>query len=187
MKITPIDDTHRLFQVEEFVSPELLTELQHLDWSSIPWTKQPLQETWPRRLLDPTHPTLDKVVTWVNNSMKQLCDDCGIVVKEFVNTSFWLDEPGFTVSLHTDGQLPGSMQLFWVMPTLQHGTVFYNSNCSDDVRFAPSGVPNTGYIMLNNPNLDGSQPLHWHGMLQPVPAGTIRVTSYTVIRSYENK
>jgi hypothetical protein len=187
MKITPTDDTRRLFQVEDFVSPELLAELQQLDWTSIPWTRQPLQESWPRRLLDPTHPTLDKVVTCVNNAMKQLCEECRIEVKEFVNTSFWLDEPGFTVSLHTDGQLPGSMQLFWVMPTEQHGTVFYNSNRPEDVRFAPKGIPNTGYIMLNKLNEDGSQPLHWHGMLHPVPPGTIRVTSYTVIRDYENK
>ena len=187
MKITAIDDTRRLFRVEDIVSPELLAELEQLDWSNVPWTRQPMQEAWPRRLLEPTHPTLDKVITCINDALAQVCEVCNINIGGIVTTGFWLDEPGFTVSIHTDGHLPGSMQLFWVMPSKQHGTVFYNSKRPEDVRFAPESIPNTGYIMLNKLNEDGSQPLHWHGMLNPVPEGTVRVTSYTVISTYENK
>lgn len=187
MKITPIDETGRLFQVTDIVSAELLDDLQQLDWSTVPWTRQPMQESWPRRLLDPTHPLLDKVITCINDSLREVSDVCKINIGGIVTTGFWLDEPGFTVSIHTDGHLPGSMQLFWVMPTEQHGTTFYYSKRDSDVRFSPKSIPNTGYIMLNNLSEDGSQPLHWHGMLNPVPEGTVRVTSYTVISTYENK
>jgi hypothetical protein len=79
------------------------------------------------------------------------------------------------------------MQMFWVMPTEQHATQFYNSKRQHDIRFAPKSVTNTGYLMLNKSNTDGSQPLQWHGMLNPVPAGTIRVCSYTHFGDYDHK
>lgn len=186
MKITAIDSTNRIFHISNIVPTALLEKINCIDWESVAWTRQPYQETWPRRLLDSAHPVVEEANAFINNMIAQIGDACGVALK-YASTGWWLDEPGFTVSIHTDGHLPAAMQLFWVMPTEGHATVFYNSKLSTDVRFAPKSIPNTGYIMLNMPNTDGSQPLQWHGMLNPVPAGTVRLCSYTTFGTYKNK
>lgn len=185
MIIEPIDSERRLFAIRDILSLDLVEQLQQLDWLDLPFGSQPGQETWPRRLLEP-NPTLTKITEQLYNHIQELGNACGVEFK-YPSTGWWLDEPGFTVSIHTDGHLPCSMQIFWVMPTEQHGTVFYNSKVPKDIRFAPKGIPNTGYIMLNLPDSNGAQPLHWHGMLNPVPKDTFRVCSYTTFGTYENK
>jgi hypothetical protein len=186
MNITAIDSTRRIFQIENILPLDLVEKINQVEWDLVAWTRQPYQESWPRRLLDPTHKVIAEVNEYISNNIVTIGDACGVDLK-YASTGWWFDEPGFTVSIHTDGHLPASMQLFWVMPTEDHATIFYNSKNSTDVRFAPKSIPNTGYIMLNMPNEDGSQPLHWHGMLNPVPAGTIRLCSYTTFGTYENK
>ena len=79
------------------------------------------------------------------------------------------------------------MQIFWVAPGKQYATQFYKSKNANDPITQLEFVPNTGYLMLNMLNEDGSQPLNWHGMLNKVPADTFRVTSYTTFGTYENK
>jgi hypothetical protein len=186
MKITAVDSTRRIFQIDNILPANLVDKINSIDWENVEWTRQPYQETWPRRLLTPAHPVVTEVNTFINTTITEIGDACGVVLN-YASTSWWLDEPGFTVNIHTDGHLPASMQLFWITPSEYHATVFYNSKNSADIRFAPKSIPNTGYIMLNLPNTDGSQPLHWHGMLNSVPAGTVRLCSYTTFGAYENK
>jgi hypothetical protein len=70
------------------------------------------------------------------------------------------------------------MQLYWTVPGPDWGTGFYRYKDPDSLLYQFESRPNSGYIMLNHLNPDGSQPLLWHAMLNPVPAGHIRVTSY---------
>jgi hypothetical protein len=186
MNITAVDETNRLFHIRNAVPEEYATELAHLDWNAIAWQRQPYQESWKRRMLDKDHPSLAKLNPLIEKSIFKLNRACGVKFM-FASTTWWLDEPDFTVSIHTDGRLAAAIQLFWVMPSEEFGTTFYNSKDSADIRFQPKSVPNSGYIMLNLPDKDGIQPLQWHGMLNPVPADTIRVTSYTSFVTYENK
>jgi hypothetical protein len=90
---------------------------------------------------------------------------------------FWIDHPGFDCSMHTDAELQNSMQIYWLAPGPEYGTGFYN-NKRGDILYQFASLVNTGYLMLNHANKDGSQPLLWHAMLNPVPTGTIRVSSY---------
>ena len=186
MIIQAVDCERRLFSVWDILPADLAKQVQELNWLNLSYGKQPGQETWSRRLVNSDTGLLKEVNEYYVSIIDQLGDACGVEFK-YPSTGWWLDEPGFTVSVHTDGHLPCSMQIFWVMPTEEYGTKFYNDKGAKDVRFAPKGVPNTGYIMLNLPDNNGSQPLHWHGMLNPVPKDTIRVCSYTTFGTYENK
>jgi hypothetical protein len=40
-------------------------------------------------------------------------------------------------------------------------------------------VPNTGYIMINQPDETGYRKLLWHAMLTEVPEDSFRLTSYS--------
>jgi hypothetical protein len=70
------------------------------------------------------------------------------------------------------------MQVYWTVPSPDYGTGFYRYKTLDSVLYQFQSRPNSGYIMLNHLESDGSQPLQWHGMFNPVPEGTIRVSSY---------
>lgn len=184
MNIYPVDETKRLFRVENILPEYLYSRLLgKVAWQDIPYGKQPGQESWPRRLLNSDMGILAEVNETIMTLKDEIGKCCGVSFN-YASTGWWYDEPGFTVSIHTDGELPSSMQIFWVMPTDRHGTKFYTHRDGKEVRYAPPALSNTGYIMLNKPNQDGSQPLHWHGMLVPVPQNTFRVCSYTTFGDY---
>lgn len=187
MKIAPLDSTNRLFVVEDLLPSALVEHLSTICWLDLPCSKQPGQESWSRRLITAdNNAVLGTINLYVQNLLVQLSEQTGVTFTG-CSTSWWVDEPGFTVPLHTDGELPSSMQMFWVAPGTEFGTTFYNYKNTNDIKHQFEFKPNTGYIMLNMPNLDGSQPLQWHGMLNPVPNNTVRVTSYTTFGRYENK
>lgn len=159
--------------------------MSSIDWLNLPWAPQLGQESWPRRRLTETPELLA-----INHYIADHVNDYGSAVGvefDYADTYWWLDEPGFTVPIHTDGHLPSSMQLFWHMPGTDFGTVFYRSKNPADVDHAFAGTANTGYLMLNKLNSDGSQPLQWHGMLNPVPDNSFRVCSYTIFGDYKHK
>jgi hypothetical protein len=160
------------------------------DWLSASWQKQDMQLDWLRRaLITEADPVLIEVNEYMPILQAQISAECGINFDFSVNrgnTVWWLDEPDFTVGVHTDGELPSTMQIYWVSPTADLGTFFTEfKDHTPYKKFVPT--PNTGYIMFNGPNTDGSQPLIWHGMTDPVPAGTFRVSSYTTFGPYTDK
>jgi hypothetical protein len=81
--------------------------------------------------------------------------------------------------MHTDGEMPGSMQLNWI-GTGDLGTAFYWYKDPAAIRYQTTFEPNTGYIMINSSDDTGYRPLMWHAMLNPVPANSFRLTSYSV-------
>jgi hypothetical protein len=190
MQITPV--TGRLFQVTDLLPQELVDRLLSKDWLSAPWQKQEMQSHWLRRAITTdADPVLIEASNHITSLQPQIAELCNIkfnypIIKE--DTVWWLDEPKFTVGMHTDGELPSAMQVYWSCPTDKLGTAFTefgNRKCNPYKKFV--SAPNTGYIMLNCPNPDGSQPLLWHSMLCPVPPGTFRVSSYTAFGAYTDK
>ena len=174
----------RLYQIDGVLPLTLFNELASTNWASIEWTRPVKQETWPRRSLDSSVPILKTVTDYIENLQEEIGNLIGVELF-YPGTAWWLDEPGFTVAMHTDGHVPAAMQLFWVMPTEDHGTEFYYDYKTLQHKF--KSIPNTGYIMLNQLEPDGSQPLQWHSMTNPVPNGTTRVSSYTTFGKYDDK
>jgi hypothetical protein len=189
MQITPVTD--RVFQVADLLPQHLVDQILAKDWLAAPWQKQDMQLDWLRRALTTdADPMLIEASDYITSLQPQIAELCNIkfdFTSNRGNTVWWLDEPNFTVGIHSDGELPSTMQIYWISPNDKLGTIFTNARSPHDPykTFVPE--VNTGYIMLNGPNPDGSQPLLWHGMLNPVPAGTFRVSSYTTFGTYTDK
>lgn len=171
MKITAVDNTNRLFLVEDLLPQHLVDQIQNTAWNSIAWKRGEMQEHWLRRHLENTD-TLNQINDFIHKI------DFGIITG-LAFTTWWYDEPNFSVPIHTDGHLPSALQMFWIAESEDRGTVFYNSKNPTDVRYHFQFRPNTGYLMLNHLDKDGSQPLQWHGMLNTTTK--YRITSYTVL------
>ena len=174
---TPVDDRARVWAVEDLLPVEQAEEIIAADWMDLAWSPSGGQESWPRRQIAWDDATAQRLGRYITDQLPQINHALGT---EFVACGgrFWVDLPGFTVDLHTDGHVPNSMQMYWLVPGPDWGTGFYRYKSRDSLLYQFSSRPNTGYIMLNQPEPDGSQPLLWHGMFNPVPPGHIRVSSY---------
>ena len=176
MQITPIDDQNNLFRVTNAVSSELAQLVIETDWLSLPWSKQPGQEAWPRRLIDQTAiPWIDQWDQEMQQSWPTIEQCLQMQLFPYVGTAFWVDESGFVCKMHTDGELTGSLHLNWIGPA----TCFYWHNRADTVRYRVPAVANSGYAMINQADHNGYRKLLWHDMPTPVPAGTFRLTTYS--------
>lgn len=190
MKITQIDKNGRLFRVEDLLPAELLDSVMQLDWQQLPWQREDGQEMWARKSIRKEEvPELREVCQYIAALQYWLEERFQIEFEyrtNLGNTNWWVDQPGFTTPMHTDGELPLSLQMYYVGDT-NLGTAFYEYNNEGALIQKFEFLPNTGYMMLNGKNPDGSQPLHWHAMLTPVPANSFRVSSYTVFPNYSHK
>lgn len=193
MKITPVYKNN-LFLLEDIVPNHLVTKISEMNWMVCEWTRHPAQDHSLRRKVN-SRRFISEIHQYIEQAKIQIEQVCNINFLQFDttfeywldNTSWWVDEPGFDIAIHTDGTLPSSMQLFWIAPSIEYGTTFYNSKIPSDINVKFNSIPNTGYLMLNQPGEDNSQPLLWHGMLNTVPNDTFRLTSYTTFGPYENK
>jgi hypothetical protein len=178
MLIKPVDQEHNLFEISD-VFPTSITELIANElWLDLPWCRQEGQEAWRRRRILPSS------ISWIDQWHEHLCEvwprielQLGRPIAPYADTAFWVDEPGFTCSLHTDGEMPGSMQLVW----RGSGTSFYWYKNFHSLRYQTPNNVNGGYIMINKANEQQYRKLLWHAMPEPVPANDFRLTSYTWI------
>ena len=177
MQLTPIDDRKRIWQIENLLPPDQVAEIVSLDWLNMPWEKGALQESWLRRNVKWDCPPVQKVSQYISDRLADINNSVGTDFKS-CHGHFWVDEPGFTVQMHTDGHLPNAMQLYWIIPSEDYGTGFYYHKNKKHLMYQFTSRPNTGYLMLNHNEPDESQPLLWHAMLNPVPAGSYRISSY---------
>ena len=185
MNITPITD--RLFLVESIVPQELVNQISEIDWDKLPM-HIPDPEVPRLQLLGYTNPVLRQVDVGLANNFSYIESKLGVSFDSKIpGSNWWLDGPGTMFPIHTDGNLVSSMQLYWYGATEDYGTVFYNSKNPDDILYKFKFTTNSGYIMLNQLNEDGSQPLQWHGMLNTVPDGMYRLSSYTYFGTYKTK
>jgi hypothetical protein len=172
-----VDDRGRLWSVRDLLSPEQCEDILQVDWLNMPWNRAPQQAHWRRRTIAWDHPVSQRLSTVINSYLPQINHALHTdFSRAFGN--FWLDEPGFDVAMHTDGHLPAVMQLYWHQPGTDYGTGFYRYRTRSSLLHQFRSEPNTGYIMLNHLDDDGSQPLQWHGMFNPVPLNMYRVSSY---------
>jgi len=180
MRINSVDG--RLFQVQEVLPEHLALSIQNINWLALPYHKGDRQESWPRRhIKSDAHPKLIEIDAYILTLQHLIENYCGIKFHQTPYTIWWLDEPGFDCNLHTDGELPSSMQLFWQSSGIEFGTKFYNSKNNWDIKYDFPFVPNTGYLVLNQAEND-YQILQWHGM--PNKITDYRLTSYTYFGNY---
>lgn len=181
MQITPIDQDNNLFFIKDVFPQSLVDQLMTTDWKALPWQRQEGQEQWARRRID------NSALQW-NFEWDDFCQQLwptiaqhiGYKMSNYQGTAWWLDEPGFTCSMHTDGEMPGAMQMTWI-GNVNLGTSFYHYKTPDTLRYQFEVSPNTGYIMINRPGVDGYRKLQWHAMLNPVPVDQFRLSSYSWI------
>ncbi len=176
MLVTAIDSENNLFRVEHAVSAELAAQVIATDWLSLPWLRQEGQENWTRRrIVDTAISWIDQWHTELNQQWSKIEQRVGKPLHPYSGTAWWLDEPGFICSMHTDGEMPGSMHLTWQGP----GTAFYWHKDPATLRYQTPEQPNAGYIMINQADCTGYRQLLWHAML--TPSDSYRITSYTWI------
>jgi hypothetical protein len=184
MLIQSVDTENRLFSIQQFLPDDLAKQILQLNWHNLSWHRGDQQENWARRQLDVINNKLfadfDEIV---NQNKKYIEDKLQITFFDHPFTMWWYDEPGFTVPIHTDGHLPSSMQIYWCADTNNYGTTFFDYKNKNSVKYQCKFESNCGYLLLNKFNYDGSQPLQWHGMLEPVQK--FRVSSYTNFGNYK--
>jgi hypothetical protein len=185
MQITPVDQDNNLFAVTDVFPQTLVDQIISTDWLSLPWKRQQGQELWARRCID------NSALSW-SHEWDQRCQhlwsvigqEIGYKLSNYQGTAWWLDEPGFTCTMHTDGEMPGAMQMTWIGDK-NLGTVFYYYKNSNSLRHQFVVSPNTGYIMINQLQPEGYRKLQWHDMPTPVPQNQFRVSSYSWL-NYDN-
>ena len=182
MQIRPVDQDNNLFRVENVISAELVQQVQATDWLNIAWQEHIPGQFRPRRKIQ--NSALPWIKEW-DTACKKLWPTLETALntklQSYQGTDWWLDEQDYINELHTDGNLPGAMQLFWVGSLPNLGTAFYHYKNPDCLRHQFIMSPNSGYIMFNPEDSNGFKKLLWHGMLTPVPKNTFRLTSYTWI------
>jgi len=183
MILRPVDKENRLFSVENFLPDSLANQLLSISWDNISWSRGEQQESWKRRQFDTSNfDIFRKFDDHVLQNKIQIEQELSIQFEHYPFTMWWYDEPNFVVPIHTDGHLPASMQIYWTADSNTYGTVFFDYKNSEYVKYQFSFKPNCGYLMLNGLNDNGSQPLQWHGMLEPVQ--NFRISSYTNFGQY---
>jgi hypothetical protein len=167
----------RLWQVSDLLPATQADEICATDWCAVTRESSSGQESWPRQQVTWSDPTAVRYSGYINRCLPEINRALGTEFQQS-RGHFWIDLPGFTCLMHTDGHLPTAMQLYWTVPGPEWGTGFYHYKTLESLLYQFESRPNSGYIMLNHADPDGSQPLQWHAMLNPVPAGHIRVSSY---------
>lgn len=187
MRITAVDHYQDLFEVSDVFPQHIVDHIMSTDWLAAPWSRQSGQETWARRRID------DSVLSWLpqwekyfDTLLPQIEQAMNRTLTGYRGTAWWVDEPGFTCSMHTDGQMPGAMQIAWIGAAEDLGTCFYHQRDKNTLRHRFQCQPNTGYIMINTPNSQGEHRPQWHAMLNAVPPGTFRLTSYSWLSEYRH-
>ena len=175
-----------LYAVEQVLPEELFNSVQAHDWLSRPYTRQTIG--WGRRRQINHDPMQDTAVNdYCYNQLKTTIEhECGLQFTDTRQSSFqyWLDEPGFRPGMHTDGDLASAVQIYLQADNrLDLGTQFYHSQNSQQILHTFASQPNTGYIMLNQPEAD--RPSLWHDMSQAVPAGCFRLCLYLTLGTYK--
>jgi hypothetical protein len=180
MQIKSVDQDNNLFVVSNIFSADLVDKILSTSWLELPTVENTGQNKWLRRkIVTDNLPWHNQFISELHQQQDTIFKNTGRYIQP-EHSWFWLDEPGFTCAVHTDGELPGSLHLMWIGSS-ELGTTFYNTKNNKDVRKQFALIPNTGYVMINCADSTGYRLLQWHGMPTPVPKNTFRLTSYTLL------
>lgn len=184
MIIEPIH--HKLFEVRDVLPAEHVEKLLALEWLNLPCEPPPKQGCMIRKKIkDDEVELLSQTNSLLHESCKQIGEGLNFQF-DHTFTLWWLDLPGMTSGVHIDSTNTPAMQLYWVAPDTNYGTTFYNKRTNKpqlaDIIKEFKFIPNTGYIT----DLTGStSDKLYHGMLNPVPHDSFRISSYTQMMKYE--
>jgi len=185
----------KLYFIENLVPDTVSDAIQAQDWLTFPLSLADGQETWARRTAD-NNAVSQNFHNYIRQSVVTINQQLGtkFIIPE--RSVWWVDFPGFEVVIHCDHPImvKTALQMYWIAPSEEYGTVFYSDDqptvdfvgCDPDqlelVHRFPSRA-NTGYLMRNEPDpVTGQRPRLWHGMLNPVPPGQFRLSSYTTLQ-----
>jgi len=177
MEIKNVDSGNDLFRFINAVTIDVAKSIIYHNWLNETLIKQEGQEDWDRWMIE-DHPLLREIDSQIFEKLPFINEICGTDFVGVSGTRMWIDLPKSIVPIHLDGVVmeDGSfrgvdqaLQLFWKGPR-NSGTEFYFKNSKNDLRYKFPFTSNTGYFMLNNPDL-------WHGMI--VPCREHRFTTYT--------
>ena len=179
MQITAVDQDRNLFRVTDLMPESLVEQILQTPWLSLDYTLEEGNRELRKRI---DNNQLSWISSWhesIKSQWDRIAEQTGCEHLKYLDTGFWIDMATYTCPLHTDGELPGAMQLYWIGSSTDIGTTWYHYKDPDHIRHAFEFVTNTGYIMINTPDSSGYRKLQWHGMLTPVPANSFRVSSYS--------
>ena len=171
MNITAVDSAADLFRVDGIYPQELLAEFATIDHLQTDWRKEDWQADYPRRRLICTPDSIyAQLENCVRAHLPSISKNIGLDIVA-CDTGFWLDLSDFCMEPHLDNLIvSSSMQIYLNVNDSALGTVFYNPDGSN--RYQSPYTENTGYIMINGPQ-------QMHGMSNPVPVNSYRISSYT--------
>ena len=180
MQITAVDQDHNLFAIIDLVPQSLVDKILETDWLSLEHTLTEGNRLLRRQVQNNQLPWIDEWHDCMRQSWQSIVEQTTCNHLNYADTGFWIDMPTYTCPIHTDGELPGSIQMYWIGADTNIGTTWYHhKNQLDHTRHVFKFIPNTGYIMINQPEPNGYRKLQWHGMLTPVPDNSFRVSSYS--------
>jgi hypothetical protein len=193
--VTPVLD--RLYSIENLVTPQQLADIHSIDWLQMPTQPNTGQEhLTQRKRIDCLHPDILRINQYIQNAFAEINRALDTDFNTPPESAWWIDHPGFEISIHTDDpvRVTNSLQMYWVMPSEDYGTVFYKDLLPADHPDQRDRMPdqvqvlhqfpsraNTGYLILNPADPLGKKPSLWHGMLNQVPVGHYRVSSYATV------
>lgn len=187
MRLTAVDAQSNLYLIEQLVSQTLCDMILSTPWLDLLWESENLQQLWSRRSI------LTEQLPWLGQWQAELDEQwtkiSTVIDNETIGyllgtTRWWVDLPGFRCDPHTDGELPGSIHMMWYGMSKELGTTFYDFKQANSIRYSFPMQANHGYVMVNRPDDNGYRLLQWHGMTEPIPANSYRLTSYTPLACY---
>lgn len=184
MQLTSVLNSGHLYAVDQAFPKEIADLVDTYDWLSADYTRISIGRN--RRRLLTYNVKRDMVFDhWARNKiLPEVERVCGITFTDNSQYCFdwWLDEPGFKPAMHTDGDKPGAMQIYW-LPTDRNdlGTAFYSTSDTKDLTYYFANLPNTGYMMLN---AHDPRPMLWHDMQKEVPENCVRLSLYLSFGPY---
>jgi hypothetical protein len=186
MNISPVMPGY-LYRVDQVFPAELSESIAAIDWSARSYNR--LEIGWGLRRQIDYH---DETDHWITDycrrelvaAIEQACSVKFTGSPEQQSFQYWVDEPGFRPAVHTDGDLPSAVQIY-LQPAdqLDLGTAFYHTSQADSEIYQFASQPNSGYIMLNQP--EQNRPALWHDMTQAVPQGVLRLCLYVTLGQYQ--
>ena len=180
MQITAVDQDHNLFAIIDLVPQSLVDKILETDWLSLEHTLTEGNRLLRRQVQNYQLPWINEWHDCIHQNWQSIAEQTTCNHLKYADTGFWIDMPTYTCPIHTDGELPGSIQMYWIGADTNIGTTWYHhKNQLDQTRHVFKFIPNTGYIMINQPEPNGYRKLQWHGMLTPVPDNSFRVSSYS--------
>ena len=184
MQITAVDSENNLFAIMDLIPQSLVDKILQTPWINLRYWLEEGNRGLRKRVFNDQLPWINEWHACINQAWQHIVKHTECDHLEYFNldgnaTGFWIDESSYTCPIHTDGELPGAIQMFWIGASTDLGTTWYHYKDSDKIRHCFDFKVNTGYVMINKPDHDGYLKLQWHGMLNPVPENSFRVSSYS--------